>query len=618
MVCRLLGARSPAALLGAAAFTLGGGLLAWALFPLSTAVAWAPWVLAGVVAVARRATRGALLVLALATAGLFLAGHPETAFGSVLLAAAVGIAVRSRRVSRRRFLALACAGGLLGAALAAPLLIPFATAAQRSLRAGEELTIEHMPLPVPLLGWVDAGHVSFLRGPFSPVVYGWPYGPTFGGPQTWAVGLGGYSGLAAIAGAAAALAGRRRRRPGVLLAGWATALVLALQLTPIEVVRQRVPLLHVAESTRFLPVAMLALTVAAALGWEELARRGRPRAWVAAALPLGIGLALTPVLPVALLAIATLAAAVLVRRRAPIAWATLAAALLIELVPWGRAQLPADLPAFFYPRVPLVERVAAEVAGGAFRAVGEHFELYPSLLPVYGVREVRSHNPLAPRPYLAVLAQAFAFAPSSHRYFSTFGNVEHPLLDFLGVRVVVSNQYQPPKRRLVRADTGDLLPEQLYRNPAALPRWFLPTAVELVPRQGTLRWIARMRDARRVAAVAEEADGWRPESRQWRPGVVRPLAAHPGRVVLAVEGRGDRLLATSLPGPFGWQARGGGRPLPLLTVNGAFLGVRVPAEVRRVELRYVPPGLVLGWVLAAVASAALLVVAVVRRAGSLT
>jgi uncharacterized membrane protein YfhO len=75
----------------------------------------------------------------------------------------------------------------------------------------------------------------------------------------------------------------------------------------------------------------------------------------------------------------------------------------------------------------------------------------------------------------------------------------------------------------------------------------------------------------------------------------------PGRIVLDVPGSGDRLLATSLPQPEGWKAAG----LETLVMNGAFLGVHVPAGASRVELRFRPPGFLPGVLLGLLALAVL-------------
>jgi len=642
VLARTAGASRSGALLAGASLALGGGVIAWGLFPLSTAVAWAPWVVAGVVAIARGARVRAVVALALATAAMLLAGHPEAALASALLAGVLGGALRRRArtksspaATRRavpwtRFFARALAGGVLGVALAAPMLLPFLAVAQRSQRAAERIgRVSHVRLP-PARGarWFVGDSHRFFAGTLTPVAYHTrrPYHGRFEGPWDWPTALAAYSGLVAAAGGAASIAGRlRRRRALALMLAFVAWGIVASRFTPLEWLLQRLPLLRVPEPTRFLPVAAVALTAAAALGWDALRRSRAIAPRVAVALLLVVALALRPALldvRLVLLAAGVLAAALTMRARPRIGLALLAACLLADLVPWSRAQLPADEPALFYPRTRYVEALERQVGeGGPWRVAGEDYTLYPSILPAFGFDEVRPHNPLAPAPYLAVLHAAFGFSPTAARYFSPFSNVEHPLADFLGVRALATNVYQPPKRRFEQVnlepwtrrgklrwsrlgDHGDLGPAAMFRNPAALPRWFLPRDVAVVPRRALVPWVRSMTDARTVALFADEAGAWRPPPRPWEPAAVRAASARPGRIALAVGGEGERLLATSLPGPFGWHATASGKALPLLTVDGAFLGVRLPAGTHDVELRYLPPGLGAGLGLAGIAGAA--------------
>ncbi len=194
------------------------------------------------------------------------------------------------------------------------------------------------------------------------------------------------------------------------------------------------------------------------------------------------------------------------------------------------------------------------------------------------------------------LDAAFEFSPSMVEYFARFGNVDHPLLDFLAVRAVMSSPAMPPSRTLERADDGRYAPFSLYRNPDALPRWFLPGAADAMPMSQVPAWIARLDDGGRVALLAEEVGDWRPAGLTGRPRPVAAVTAEPGHLVLRLPAaapgtaQGETLLATSLPGPAGWRAK----PGTPVTVNGAWLGVRLPAGTREVELRYRPPGLVAG------------------------
>src|SRR6185436_7655827 len=120
--------------------------------------------------------------------------------------------------------------------------------------------------------------------------------------------------------------------------------------------------------------------------------------------------------------------------------------LLIDLLPWARGFLPATDPALFYPRTDYMAVIQAEAAtpGGPWRAVGEGQNLFPSLQSVYGVDELRPHNPLVPMPYLRTLQAAFGFAPTTLNYFPSFGGIDHPFLDFLNVRVIASSIGSPP------------------------------------------------------------------------------------------------------------------------------------------------------------------------------
>jgi hypothetical protein len=213
-----------------------------------------------------------------------------------------------------------------------------------------------------------------------------------------------------------------------------------------------------------------------------------------------------------------------------------------------------------------------------------------------------------------VLERVFAFQPEGRRYKSAFHNADHPLLDFLNVRVLISRENLPPHDRFERIDRigdGRFAPMRLYRNPDALPRLFLPAAARVRPRAEALDAVAALDDPRQVILLAEEVGGWRPpERRPWDPAAVRVLAWRPGRIEVEVPADGEKLLAGSLPFPAGWEARAGGRmggaALRKLTVNTAFLGVVVPEGVSRVELRFVPPGLRAGLALGLASLAAVI------------
>ncbi|MCA8932102.1 MAG: hypothetical protein KDA49_06510, partial [Rhodospirillaceae bacterium] len=199
-LARRLGGRTPQALLAAVGFALGGGMIAWLMFPLASTAAWIPWHCLAVVGLmrARRIGGRELLRAAGATTLLLLAGHPETGLGGGLLSGVLGLAVMRRGAMARRLGAVAAAAAL-GVALAAPLVVPTLAAVRQSQRFADKTRME-------ATGELfhKGGHLLFAAW-INPNAAGRPYQETFAGRYNWPEGLVPYIGLAALAGLAAAL-----------------------------------------------------------------------------------------------------------------------------------------------------------------------------------------------------------------------------------------------------------------------------------------------------------------------------------------------------------------------------------------------------------------------------
>jgi hypothetical protein len=550
-------------------------------------VAWVPWLAAAVIRLFRGGGPRTIATAALLTAALLLSGHPETAAVGGLFAGVCGLSLARRR-SFGLGLGKAVVSAVLGFCLAAPHLLPFALHLPHSQRA-QEMTDRKMPpysVGLTPITWFLPGYGRFMMAPVSPRAYGIPFEDEFNGPINWVDSESGYAGLVAFAGSMVALLAFRRRRAWPFLGFGLASLLLAAQWIPFAHLIYAVSALRAIALSRFLLVGCLALAIAGGMGIDALRRR-RASALIALAVAAALSLAahadgFTIALWV-LMALSLLAA----WKRPAWGAAGFAVILLIDLVPWARGFLPSTDPALFYPRTDYMALIQSEAAseGGPWRAVGEGQNLFPSLLSVYGVDELRPHNPLVPMPYLRTLEAAFGFAPTTLNYFPSFGGIDHPFLEFLNVRVVASSIGSPPARTLERIDGDRFGPFRVYRNPDALPRWFLPSGAEAIGEKDLARWIVALKDPRRVAVFDPRAAAWVGET-----GMVNASFLSPGRVVLEVPGSGDRLVATSLPQPEGWTADG----METLVVNGAFLGVHVPAGASRVELRFRPPGFLPG------------------------
>jgi hypothetical protein len=581
------------------AYSLGGGIMAWALFAHTSAAAWVPWVVLSLVCTVRSQRAGAVLAASVTVTLLLLAGHPEVALAGLALAVLVALWVRRPGKKGRAGLLRAACAVALGVCLSAVQLVPFAFAADGSQRSEDRQTrpASQFTAPSPWPGsWFAPASVKFFLAPLGPEVFGKAYEEAFRGPWDWPDALSGYAGLVALAGSAVALFSVARHRAAPFLMFALAAFGISCEFAPLERLGLAFPLLRVPAYERILLVGCLALALAGALGLDRL-RKSRnvsplqPAAACTGAMALGADHSVHAALLWAGIGFALL---VCLRRPRQGLWIVLTVSVL-DLVPWSERLLPRGDPALFFPPAALIDRLRP-LAGDAMqgRTVGTGQLVYPGVLPAYGIAEVRPNNPLAPRDYIHILDWAFGFRPGLYDYYARFERPGHPLLDFLGVRAVVSNRFlaNPPYLELVRDLQFD--PYLLFTNPRALPRAFFPRAVAFVAPPRLEQWVRALRDGAIVAL--DPAPGEMNASGRWRGGfsAAQVFSSRPGAAAIAFAPAAEpRLLATSFLRE-GWRAEAGGRALAARTVNGCFLAVVVPAGVASIELRYLPRGFLLG------------------------
>jgi hypothetical protein len=82
-----------------------------------------------------------------------------------------------------------------------------------------------------------------------------------------------------------------------------------------------------------------------------------------------------------------------------------------------------------------------------------------------------------------------------------------------------------------------------------------------------------------------------------RPGKVELLADQPGEIRLSVDSPGRQLLVLIESFHSGWEATTGGEPLPIVRVNGDFMGCVVTPGTSEIEFRFRPASLRFGaWI----------------------
>jgi hypothetical protein len=462
------------------------------------------------------------------------------------------------------------------------------------VRGERSAQVQEFPPPRPTLSVSD-----FLRPPLYwdaarfwvvPEAQGNPRDQDKFGPYSFAGRTSGYAGILILALALACFFWRRAPA-GVR---WARrgALFLALYVTwypPLQYLFRTVPGLRAASlrltTNRATAILILLLGFLAASMLDRLRRgeRSGPVAAAAAALLLAIVLVageyfrhpgrppfdliraarfLVPLLLLlGLLLLPLLGRGGWARAALP---AFLAAGTAIDLLRLGARFNPGTLPEHYYPETPAVRRLQRASEGGRFAASAVAMT---GLAPMYGLQDVAVHDPVAPSDYQEVLASAAGYTgPGEHMARVT--RLDAPLLDFLNVRARLLPGREGMLRSVSTASVA--LPEKL---------------VGARDRGELLTLLARETDFARRGLVLGASESFAGSAR-----VLSVEWPRPEKILVRVRATAPRLLAVPETNDGGWIAEADGERLPTLVVNGAFLGVRIPAGETTVVCRYVPPG----------------------------
>jgi hypothetical protein len=266
-----------ASVIGAAAFGVNG-TYAWIAHTIVNPVAFLPLLLLGVEFIldsTRKSKKRGWLLLALAVACTMYAGFPETGFIDILFVSlwAVVRMTTLKRSAYRSYITKLIGAGLLGIALASPLLLAFKEYlpyANVGLHAGNT---SHLVLPkIGLAGLI----LPYIYGP---IFANWPYDKTLTLYDWWAV-VGGFLSISllvpAIVGIAAPVF---RRLDRYFLLGWIVFCILASYgLLRFNEIAGHIPLLSSAAFSRYFPPTYeLAIVMLAAMGltfiWQHVDKK---------------------------------------------------------------------------------------------------------------------------------------------------------------------------------------------------------------------------------------------------------------------------------------------------------------------------------------------------------
>jgi hypothetical protein len=569
-----------ASIVAAIAYAFSTWMTTWLQFPIASASAFLPGVLLAVEKLLDGVTRRRFLIATLMFAATVLSGHPETVFHVGLIAAPFGlwVALVERRVFRP-LLSIAAASGV-AALIASPFLVPFAEAVLRSQRFAEVRAVRDITPPfsdffsaVLLLQPRFFGHLPIER----------PWGPTT------LESICGFAGVLAIASTVAAaifivLRRRFRDRETLYVLGALLSLAIILgwpYVTPFfhaiaglaPPMRMRLgicwftailiaPVIDWTRRHTRIPLLLGALTVAVAMFWFlRVVPFPSPAHRITAILSLLPSMAVLFALTIPVVRFQTAALLTIVE-------------LWLALGYWHPVLPSREL----YPRTPLVAALQSLQAreSAPFRIVGTGGQVYPNVGAMFGLEDVRVHDPMADHRYVALLADVVSWNPND--YYAKWNDTASPLLDFLNVKYVVAD------RELTDARFAGPLYEgrdgRIYENRTVLPRFY---AVRNVLLGGSMREHADFR----YTALVDRLP------RRFQAALTAPWTTADAAVVIerrAVDRYKLRIFAprttlvvSSIPNWPGWRV-----PFPKVEVNGPFLGFIVPEGTHVVEVVYRP------------------------------
>ncbi len=568
---RELGLARLAATLGAVAFALCGFSIVWLNHPHSQVSMFLPLLFYFVERAARGSSHRLIGAMAPIVALVFLGGHLQTAahvligFGLYVLfrlCVPIGEGLAQSRLSKRGLVQLASAG-LLGLAIAMPLLLPFFDYMSVSQGA-------HISTKRDLVASVEP--LSALRFLFAPDLSGHPQSGDYVGPLGHHLNyqelVGGWVGrLVLVLSALALFLARREKRTWFFAGLGLFALLVACQVPPFYEAMRSVPLVKSSKLFRFFLLVALSLSVLGSVGLDQLLRRLRHH-----------------------------------QRLAKIVGSTACLIVALELGTWGFGYNPAierSSPTFL-PETRVTDFLRADA--DRFRVLGQDASiLIPNANLFYGIDLLTGYDAIEYRTMAELIG---LLTTAEEREFSIkeipWFDRAVPLWNLLNVKYVLADGELPAPLRLVLDG-----PVRIYENPGVLPRATVARETLVIEdKQERLAYLGAPEFDPSVA-VLEKKSGVKTADRPVEgpvKGDVEIETYEPRRVVMNAELDSPGMVILADAWDPGWIALVNGERVPIQRADHSLRGVFVDAGASKIEMIHDPASIRVGLWLAAAGS----------------
>ncbi len=619
--CRRRWSELPSAI-GAVCFGFSSFMIVWLHFPHVTTAAWIPAAILSIDLLIEQPSGRRIAGTAAAWALLLISGHPETAAHTAFVAALflIWILFVERPVTGRdalRSIGALAVAAVLATILASPFLVPFAEVLHKSKRF-QELQAR----PIPVAYWRDWPAIILL---FEPHFLGHlPEDKAVAWPQASAESITSFAGVIGVGAWLGLLLRAIRKKSwrqremffilvvpillGIILAwpGVSTLFHLVFKFAANDRLRLMLCFTSAALTAAIVDTVLVEGPLYLFIGNAATATALLLLSKLVPLSPVMRDLSLLGVLPS--LAVILVSLLLSLDRYRLQATCILFVAIIAEL--WSATRtwnpvLPVDS---MFPSTPLIRFVQKGAPSMKYRVVGISGMLFPNTQAMYGLADIRAHDPMAGGRYMGILRGLADYA--AEEYFETWSNTETTLLNYLNVKYILvepGTEIEKTRHRLVY----EWKDGRVYENPDVLPRFFPVRNVILEFRHERF-----VRELLKHTSWSDTAilDRLPVDNDQMRQDFLRAWPLNSPEASMTIVSASDTdytmhvraprytMIVSSIPFWPGWHVEQNGKTILTRPVNGAFLGYTVPPGEWNVRVYYRPTSFYLALAAAAIAA----------------